>query len=66
MGMETLSIISIIISSICLFVAGALKIYAFAYDRGYQNGKHTGFTQGMFHGYEKKNNSRIENNRHLV
>ena len=64
--METLSLISIIMSSICLFVAGALKLYAFAYDRGYQSGKHTGFTQGMFHGYEKKNNSRIEHNRHLV
>lgn len=46
--METLFYTSIGISAASLFAAGVLKLYAFAYQRGYDDGKHCGFTEGLY------------------
>jgi hypothetical protein len=46
--METLFYWSIAISAASLLTAGGLKLYAFAYQRGYDDGKHCGFTEGLY------------------
>ena len=46
--METLFYSSITISAASLLSAGVLKLYAFAYHRGYDDGKHCGFTEGLY------------------
>ena len=46
--METLFYWSIAISAASSLAAGALKLYAFAYHRGYDDGKHCGFTEGLY------------------
>lgn len=46
--METLFYWSIAISAASSLAAGTLKLYAFAYQRGYDDGKHCGFTEGLY------------------
>jgi len=51
--METLFYWSIVISAVSLLSAGVLKLYAFAYQRGYDHGKHCGFTEGLYRAAER-------------
>jgi len=46
--MDTLFYLSIGISAASLLAAGTLKLYAIAYQRGYDDGKHCGFTEGLY------------------
>ncbi len=46
--METLELISYAIGAGAAFVAGLLKLYNIGYTRGYDDGKHCGFTQGLY------------------
>jgi len=46
--METLFYFSIGISAASLMTAGLLKLYRIGYARGYDDGKHCGFTQGLY------------------
>ena len=54
-SMETIAIVSFILSAISIFIASGLKLYSVAYDRGYQNGKHCGFTEGLYRKQERRN-----------
>ena len=61
--METLFYSSIAISAASLLSAGVLKLYAFAYQRGYDDGKHCGFTEGLY--AAAKREARKQQNRWL-
>ena len=61
--METLFYWSIAISAASLLSAGVLKLYAFAYQRGYDDGKHCGFTEGLY--AAAKREARKQQNRWL-
>jgi hypothetical protein len=47
--METLQLTSMGIGVVAAAVAGLLKLYSIAYSRGYENGKHYGFSDGLNH-----------------
>jgi len=47
--METLSFTLYGIATVATFTAATLKLYAHAYARGYENGKHYGFSDGLNH-----------------
>jgi len=46
--METLELTSYAIGAGAALVAGLLKLYHIGYARGYDNGKHCGFTEGLY------------------
>jgi len=56
--METFTTMMMIfgIGSFC--VAGVLKLYFFAYDRGHRHGTHSGFSQGLFASQERMNRNK--------
>jgi hypothetical protein len=41
-------------SGICFFTAFSMWMYNTAYTRGYEIGKHSGFSEGLFKCYENK------------
>jgi hypothetical protein len=47
--METLAFTLYGIGAIAVTSAATLKLYAHAYARGYENGKHYGFSDGLNH-----------------
>jgi hypothetical protein len=46
--METLELTSYAIGAGAALVAALLKLYTIGYARGYDDGKHCGFTQGLY------------------
>ena len=46
--METLELTSYTIGAGAALVAALLKLYRIGYARGYDDGKHCGFTQGLY------------------
>ena len=46
--METLELTSYAIGAGAALVAALLKLYRIGYARGYDDGKHCGFTQGLY------------------
>jgi hypothetical protein len=46
--METLALTFYGIGVVAAIVAGLLKLYRTAYSRGYDDGKHCGFTEGLY------------------
>jgi hypothetical protein len=51
--METLAYILFGISGISSLVASQIKLYTWAYSRGYGHGKHAGFSEGLWKAYER-------------
>ncbi len=51
--METLTHISIGIAVLSFLIAGAIRLYEWAYQRGYADGKHCGFTEGLYRAAER-------------
>jgi flagellar biosynthesis/type III secretory pathway protein FliH len=41
------------LSATAVVAAAQIKLYDFAYRRGYDNGKHQGFTEGLFRAQER-------------
>ena len=62
--METLTNITIGIGILSFLGAAGLRLYAFAYTRGYDDGKHCGFTEGLYRAAERAN--RQASRRNLV
>jgi hypothetical protein len=52
--METLELTSLGIAVVAAAVAGLLKLYNIAYTRGYENGKHCGFTEGLYRAAQRE------------
>lgn len=53
--MENTSIYFMTFSLVCIVIAGCIKLYEIAYNRGYGHGKHSGFSEGLFKAHEKIN-----------
>ena len=52
--METLEFTSYGIGAVAAAVAGLLKLYSTAYARGYESGKHCGFTEGLYRAAQRE------------
>jgi hypothetical protein len=52
--METLQLTSLGIGIVAAAVAGLLKFYSIAYSRGYEDGKHCGFTEGLYRAAQRE------------
>jgi hypothetical protein len=52
--METLQLTSLGIGVVAAAVAGLLKFYSIAYSRGYEDGKHCGFTEGLYRAAQRE------------
>jgi len=52
--METLQLTSLGIGVAAAAVAGLLKLYRMAYTRGYEDGKHCGFTEGLYRAAQRE------------
>jgi|LauGreDrversion4_2_1035121.scaffolds.fasta_scaffold2962843_1 hypothetical protein len=52
--METLEFTSYGIGAFAAAVAGLLKLYRIAYSRGYEDGKHCGFTEGLYRAAQRE------------
>ena len=52
--METLQLTSLGIGVVAAAVAGLLKLYHTAYSRGYEDGKHCGFTEGLYRAAQRE------------
>ena len=57
-GMETFATIMMIFGIVSFCIAGVLKLYSFAYDRGHRHGTHSGFSQGLFAAQERMNRNK--------
>lgn len=53
--METLTHISIGVASLSFLIAGGIRVYEWGYRRGYDDGKHCGFTEGLYRAAERAN-----------
>lgn len=53
--METLTHISVYLAVTSILTAVMIRFYQFAYHRGYENGKHVGFTEGLYRAAERAN-----------
>jgi hypothetical protein len=53
--METLTNITIGIGIFSFLGAAGLRLYAFAYGRGYADGKHAGFSEGLWAAARRRN-----------
>lgn len=56
--METLTNITVGIGILSFLGAAGLRLYAFAYQRGYDDGKHCGFTEGLYRAAERAQRAR--------
>ena len=56
--METLTNITIGIGILSFLGAAGLRLYAYAYGRGYEDGKHCGFTEGLYRAAERAQRAR--------
>jgi len=56
--METLQLTSLGIGIVAAAVAGLLKFYSIAYSRGYEDGKHCGFTEGLYRAAQREHRQR--------
>ncbi len=64
--METLAFTLYGIGAIAFTSAAMLKLYAHAYARGYENGKHYGFSDGLNHARRKSPKTPVAANKNMV
>ena len=63
--METLELTSYGIGASAAFIAGLLKLYHIGYSRGYDNGKHCGFTQGLYAAAKREDKQQKQHRRQV-